>query len=60
VTLEITKFAELPGGRTKLTIQDIFMSVADRDGMWQSGMAEGVNDSYDRLEELLATMKSKR
>ncbi len=58
VSLEITKFEELPGGRTKLTTQDVFMSVADRDGMIQSGMEEGVNDSYDRLEELLATMKS--
>ena len=60
VTLEITKFEELPEGRTKLTSQDIFMSVADRDGMRQSGMEEGINDSYDRLEELLANMKAKR
>ena len=59
VSLEITKFEELLGGRTKLTTQDVFMSVADRDGMVQSGMEEGVNDSYDRLEELLASMKSK-
>jgi uncharacterized protein YndB with AHSA1/START domain len=59
VSLEITKFEELPGGRTKLTTQDVFMSVADRDGMVQSGMEEGVNDSYDRLEELLVTIKSK-
>jgi len=60
VTLEITKFEKLPEGRTKLTAQDIFMSVADRDGMWQSGMEEGINDSYDRLEELLGNMKSNR
>jgi uncharacterized protein YndB with AHSA1/START domain len=59
VSLEITLFEELPNGRTKLTTQDVFMSVADRDGMIQSGMEEGVNDSYDRLEELLATTKSK-
>src|SRR5271169_1526820 len=59
VSLEITKFEELQGGRTKLTTQDVFMSVADRDGMIQSGMEEGINDSYDRLEELLATMKPK-
>jgi len=60
VSLEITKFEELSDSRTKLITQDVFMSVADRDGMIQSGMEEGVNDSYDRLEELLATMKSKR
>jgi uncharacterized protein YndB with AHSA1/START domain len=58
VSLEITKFEELPDRRTKLTTQEVFMSVADRDGMIQSGMEEGVNDSYDRLEELLAKMKS--
>ena len=60
VSLEITLFEELPNGRTKLTSQDVFMSVADRDGMLQSGMEEGVNDSYDRLEELLVTMKPKK
>ena len=60
VSLEITKFEELPGGRTKLTTQDVFMSVAHRDEMVQSGMEEGVNDSYDRLEELLAAMQSKK
>jgi len=54
VSLETAKFEELPGGRTRLTIQDVFQSVADRDGMLQSGMEEGVNDSFDRLEELLA------
>ena len=59
VSLEITKFEELPGGRTKLTSQDVFMSVADRDGMVQAGMEEGVNDSYERLEEVLAEMKHK-
>lgn len=57
VSLEIVMFEELPGGRTKLTSKDVFLSVTDRDAMWQSGMEEGINDSYDRLEELLAKMK---
>ncbi len=43
----------MPGGRTKLIAQSVFQSVADRDGMMQSGMEEGVNESYDRLDELL-------
>ena len=59
VSLEITKFEELPGGRPKLAAQDVFLSVADRDGMVQSGTEEGVTDSYDRLEELVAAMKQK-
>ncbi len=53
VLLETARFEELPGNRTKLVSQSVFQSVADRDGMLQSGMEEGVNDSYDRLDELL-------
>ncbi len=57
VTLETMKLEPLPGGRTKLTVQSVFQSVADRDGMLQSGMEEGVNDTYDRLAELLEKLK---
>ena len=53
VSLETARFEETPGGRTKLTIQAVFQSVADRDEHVQSGMEEGVNESYDRLDELL-------
>ncbi|MCK6624258.1 MAG: SRPBCC family protein [Anaerolineae bacterium] len=53
VTLETARFETLPGGRTRLTVQSVFQSVADRDGMLQSGMEEGMNDSYARLDELL-------
>src|SRR5205085_11120563 len=56
VTLETLKLEELPGGRTRLTTQSVFQSVADRDGALQSGMEEGILDTYDRLEELLKTM----
>ena len=52
VTLETTKFEALPGNRTRVTIQSVFQSVADRDGMLQSGMKRGVNDSHQRLDEL--------
>ncbi|HEY9205217.1 MAG TPA: SRPBCC family protein [Candidatus Methanoperedens sp.] len=57
VILETARFEELPGNRTKLTSQSVFQSVADRDGMLKSGMEEGVNDSYDRLDELLEKMQ---
>src|SRR5881227_3983336 len=56
VTLETMKLEELPGGRTKLIVQSVFQSVADRDGMLQSGMEEGLNETYDRLAELLKKM----
>ena len=44
----------LPCGRTKLTVQAVFQSIADRDGMLQSGMERGVNDSHERPDELFA------
>lgn len=53
VVLETSRFEDLPGGRTRLTVQSVFQSVADRDGMVQSGMERGVVDSYARLDELL-------
>jgi uncharacterized protein YndB with AHSA1/START domain len=53
VTLETMELEALPGGRTKLIAQSVFQSVADRDGMLRSGMEEGVNETYDRLAELL-------
>ncbi len=54
VALETARFEALPGNRTRVTAQSVFQSVADRDGMLQSGMERGVNDSHERLDELLA------
>lgn len=54
VILGTTKFEELPGDRTRLVHQSVFQSVADRDGMIQAGMERGVNDGYDKLDDLLA------
>lgn len=56
VSLETLTLEELPNGRTKLQIQAVYQSVADRDGMIQSGMESGVNDGYHKLDELLAAM----
>lgn len=53
-TMETARFEALPGNRTKLVVQSVFQSVADRDGMIQAGMEYGVNDSHARLDELLA------
>jgi len=53
VTLETARFEALPGGRTRFTNQSVFQSVADRDGILQAGMERGVNDSYERLDELI-------
>ena len=54
VALETARFEALPGDRTRVVIQSVFQSVADRDGMVQSGMEYGVNDAHKLLDELLA------
>lgn len=44
------------GGKTSLTDSLIFQTVEDRDGMIQSGMEDGANETWDRFEDLLRTM----
>jgi uncharacterized protein YndB with AHSA1/START domain len=56
VTVETMVFSEHEG-RTTITTNSVFDSVEDRDGMLQSGMESGAGESYDRLEEYLATLK---
>lgn len=56
VILDTMRLEELPGNRTRVTIQSVYQSVADRDGMVESGMERGVNEGYERLDELLARM----
>jgi len=58
VILGTARFEALPDGRTRLTTQSVFLSVADRDGMLRSGMERGVNEGYDRLDELLVRVSS--
>jgi uncharacterized protein YndB with AHSA1/START domain len=57
VAMETARFESLPGNRTRVTTQSVFQSVADRDGMVQSGMEHGVKDSHERLDEVLTTIK---
>jgi uncharacterized protein YndB with AHSA1/START domain len=57
VTMETAKLEELPGGKTKLVVQSVFQSLADRDGMLQSGMEKGLTESFERLDELLKETK---
>ena len=54
VTLDSARLEKLPGNRTRITIQSVFQSVSDRDGMIQSGMERGVREGYERLDEILA------
>ena len=54
VVLETIRLEDLPNGRTRLTTQSVYQSVADRDGMIQSGMEHGIKEGYERLDEILA------
>jgi uncharacterized protein YndB with AHSA1/START domain len=56
VALDTMRLEELPGGRTKVTIQSVFQSVEDRDGMVQAGMEKGVREGYERLDDILKGM----
>lgn len=55
VVMERMDFEALPGNRTRLTIHDVCMSVADRDAMVESGMDKGLIDIFNQLDGLLST-----
>ena len=55
VLVETVIFEDLGDGRTRVSTRSIFHTTEERDGMIGAGMAAGVNESYERLEQLLAT-----
>jgi uncharacterized protein YndB with AHSA1/START domain len=55
VSVETAVFEDL-GERTKVTTTSIFHTPEERDGMLGSGMEGGMNDTYQRLDELLARL----
>lgn len=55
VSLETVTFEER-GGKTLVRVNDVFQSVEDRDAMVESGMEAGVQEGYERLDELLARL----
>ena len=58
VLLEAIKMEEIDG-KTKVTNDTVFQSVEDRDGMIETGMKTGVEESYDRFVELLKELQKK-
>jgi len=53
VSMDTSIFEVLPNNRTRLVIQSVFRSVADRDGMVKSGMEKGLSEGLERLDALL-------
>ncbi|MCM6773578.1 SRPBCC domain-containing protein [Nocardia sp. CDC159] len=54
VCIDSTTFVDLGDGRTKVVTDSQFFTREERDGMLQSGMASGLNESYRALDALLA------
>jgi len=52
VTMETVYFAE-KDGKTQMRAVSVFQSVADRDGMVESGMEKGATEGMDVLAELV-------
>ena len=53
VSDEQTVAFEERGGRTIVRTHSVYQSVADRDAMVESGMEGGMDEGYERLEELV-------
>ena len=58
VSLEKVTFEE-HDGKTVVHTHSVYQTVEARDGMVESGMEEGMNDGYDRLDELLAKLRER-
>ncbi len=43
-------------GRTRVRVHSVHQSVQARDAMIESGMESGMNEGYDRLDELIARL----
>jgi uncharacterized protein YndB with AHSA1/START domain len=54
VSVETATFEDL-GDRTKIVSTSIFHTAEERDGMLDSGMEKGMNETFERLDELLAS-----
>jgi uncharacterized protein YndB with AHSA1/START domain len=55
VSLDTALFEDL-GGRTRVTTTSLVDSLEARDGILASGMAGGLDEGYQRLDELLAAL----
>ncbi len=56
VSVDSAEFFELPDGRTKMVVTSLFHTREERDGMINAGMEGGMNETYQRLDELLAEL----
>jgi uncharacterized protein YndB with AHSA1/START domain len=56
VIVEHVTLEDLGDGRTRIVNVSLFHTTEERDGMLQSGMEQGLNESYAALDDVLARM----
>jgi uncharacterized protein YndB with AHSA1/START domain len=56
VAVNTTTFEDLGAGRTKVVTDSLFHTTEERDGMLESGMQKGLDQSYAALDRLLARL----
>ncbi|HEX5713180.1 MAG TPA: SRPBCC family protein [Solirubrobacterales bacterium] len=54
VSVDTAVFEPFGEGQTRIVTTSIFYTAEERDGMIESGMEKGMNETYDRLDQLLA------
>ncbi len=52
VSLDGIRFEDLGGGRSRIVAHSVFQTVEARDAMVEAGMQTGLEQGYERLEEL--------
>ncbi|GAB3931517.1 SRPBCC family protein [Larkinella terrae] len=57
VQLEFLEFESLAENRSKLSMQIVYRSVADRNQMLQLPFAQGINRAHNRLQDVVSNLK---
>ncbi len=57
VQLEFLEFEQLTDATSKLTMQIVYKSVADRDQMLKFPFAQGLNMAHNRLQEIVSKLE---
>lgn len=53
VVLDRYEFTEQPDGSTLVVLTEVYLSIEDRDAAIQSGMSDGIEETYNTIDKLL-------
>jgi uncharacterized protein YndB with AHSA1/START domain len=57
VSIDVIRFEELPGGRSRIVDHSVFASVEALETMIEQGMEVGMREGYEQLDDLLAASR---